>query len=315
MARPYRLQAENTLYHIISRGNNRCKIFFHKSDYPKYLEYLEKAKEKYGFYLYAYVLMPNHIHLLIETPQANISNIMHSLNTSYATYLSVKHRRVGHLFQGRYKSIIVDKDEYLLKLTAYIHMNPLRAKLVKRLEDYLWSSYDLFLHRKEQGLISWNVLGKYINHGPDDYRKYVYANNGNTYDFKEKLYAGFILGQPRFIKDTLEDLKIQIEKSDISYNQRIEKLHEIDEVTDFVAKRYKTEVDMLFKAANKQNEAKKVAIYVIKKLCSDTNKEIGKKFGVSYSAVIKAERSMEHTLQRDNKLRKEVNLIISHFRG
>jgi len=102
MARPLRLQIEDTLYHVICRGNHRQKVFFQESDYERYLGNLEKAKERYGFYLYAYALMTNHIHLLIETPQANIAKIMHSLNTAYATYISVKYKKFGHLFKGRY---------------------------------------------------------------------------------------------------------------------------------------------------------------------------------------------------------------------
>ena len=121
MARPYRLQIENGLYHITSRGNERKNIYLDESDCEKFLEYLVKAKERYKIYLYAYVLMSNHYHLLIETTTENLSRVMHYLNTSYTSYFNWKHKRCGHLFQGRYKSILVDKEGYFMRLIRYIH--------------------------------------------------------------------------------------------------------------------------------------------------------------------------------------------------
>ncbi len=126
MARPYRLQGENIFYHITSRGDGRRKIYGSESDYNKFLEYLLKAKERYQFRFYAYALMPNHFHLLIETLKPNISQIMHYIKSSYTTYYNTKRKNVGHLFQGRFKSIVVDQDNYFLLLTRYIHLNPVR---------------------------------------------------------------------------------------------------------------------------------------------------------------------------------------------
>jgi putative transposase len=136
MARPYRLQAEDCFYHITSRGNDRKKIFLNDTDFEKFLEYILKAKEKYDFYLLAYVLMTNHYHFLIKTTKPNLSSIMHYINGSYTTYFNVKRGRTGHLFQGRYKSLVIDADSYFQELTRYIHLNPVRAKMVKNPEDY-----------------------------------------------------------------------------------------------------------------------------------------------------------------------------------
>ncbi|MFH1777795.1 MAG: transposase [Candidatus Omnitrophota bacterium] len=132
MTIPYRLQGENCCYYITSRGDGRKDIYKTETDYLKFPEYIQKGKERYQFYLYAYVLMTNHYHLLIETTQANISRIMQYLNTSYTTYYNVKKKKSGHLFQGRYKSILVEKDNYFLELSRYIHLNPVRAKLVPK---------------------------------------------------------------------------------------------------------------------------------------------------------------------------------------
>ena len=130
MARPYRLEDRNTLYHLTNRGDDRKKIYAGEFGYEKFLEYVLQAKKRFKFHLYAYVLMSNHYHLLMETLQANLSKVMHFLNSSYCLYYHMKHKKTGHLFPGRYKSIIVDKDSYFLELTKYMHLNPVKAGIV-----------------------------------------------------------------------------------------------------------------------------------------------------------------------------------------
>ena len=163
MARPYRLQSEDCFYHITSRGNDRKKIFLNDTDFEKFLEYIVKAKEKYDFYLLAYVLMSNHYHLLIKTNRQNLSKIMHYINGSYTTYFNLKRGKSGHLFQGRYKSLVVDADSYFQELTRYIHLNPIRAKVVENPGDYKWSSYKAYIGRKRKD--------KYID--KQEIRKYI----------------------------------------------------------------------------------------------------------------------------------------------
>ncbi|MGV8149826.1 MAG: transposase, partial [Alkaliphilus sp.] len=126
MARPLRIEYEGALYHITTRGNERKKIYYAEADYEKFKSYLKDAQNKYGYLLHCYALMTNHYHLLIETPYANISKVMHYINGSYTSYLNKKRERSGHLFQGRYKAILVDQDSYLLELSRYIHLNPVR---------------------------------------------------------------------------------------------------------------------------------------------------------------------------------------------
>jgi len=110
MARPIRIEYENAFYHVTSRGNERKKIFFSQADYDKFRAYLKDGQEKFGYLLHGYVLMTNHFHLLVETPQANLSQLMHFINGSYTTYVNRRKGRSGHLFQGRYKAVLVDKN-------------------------------------------------------------------------------------------------------------------------------------------------------------------------------------------------------------
>ncbi|GFO57618.1 hypothetical protein GMSM_46250 [Geomonas sp. Red276] len=124
MARALRIEYEGAFYHVTTRGNERKKIFFTARDYDKFKEYVFQAQQKFHFILHGYVLMTNHYHLLIETPEKNLQRVMHYINSSYSTYTNTKRDRSGHLFQGRYNAIIVDKDSYLLELSKYIHLNP-----------------------------------------------------------------------------------------------------------------------------------------------------------------------------------------------
>jgi REP element-mobilizing transposase RayT len=150
VARQLRIEYEGAFYHVTSRGNQRGQIFWDDQDKDRFIKILRKTKERYGYLLHAYVLMRNH--LLLETPFAKLKQVMQNINTSYTVYINRRHERVGHLFQGRYKAFIVDKENYLLELGRYIHLNPLRAGIVKRPEEYKWSSYRDYLlaTRKEK---------------------------------------------------------------------------------------------------------------------------------------------------------------------
>src|SRR3990172_4154613 len=200
MARPLRLEYEGAFYHVTSRGNDRGDIFFSEADYKKFLSYLKKAKEKYGVVLHGYVLMTNHYHLLMETPEANLSKVMHYLNGSYTTYINVKRKRSGHLFQGRFKSITVDRDSYLGELSRYIHLNPVRAGIVAKPEDYPHSSYHAYLSGKRDDLVNTEALLEVVGGGKDKartrYRAFVGAGMGLELDNPtEEVYGGGGLGR------------------------------------------------------------------------------------------------------------------------
>ena len=141
MGRPLRIEFPGAHYHVTSRGNEQKDIFKSKADREQFLGYLESAVSRYGAVIHAWCLMTNHHHLLLETPLANLSQIMRHINGAYTNYFNTKRKRVGHLFQGRYKAILIEADAYLLELSRYIHLNPVKAKIVSRLEDYPWSSY------------------------------------------------------------------------------------------------------------------------------------------------------------------------------
>lgn len=141
MARPLRIEYPGALYHITTRGNDRQAIYRDDQDRLNFLDLLENTIERYHWVCHAYCLMDNHYHLLIETPDARLSLGMRQLNGVYTQRTNRKHQLSGHLFQGRYQAILVDRDHYLLELCRYVVLNPVRAHLVKRPGDWVWSSY------------------------------------------------------------------------------------------------------------------------------------------------------------------------------
>jgi putative transposase len=142
MPRTARITMENACYHIITRGNQKQWVFIEPQDYEKYLFLLTKYKKRYKFKLYCFCLMPNHVHLVIEVQDPlRLNKIMRSLNLSYTLYYNSKYKKVGHLWQDRFKSKAIEKDAYLLECINYIEANPLRASLVSDITRYRWSSY------------------------------------------------------------------------------------------------------------------------------------------------------------------------------
>lgn len=144
MGRSTRIQAPDTVYHVVCRGNNRQEIFLENRDYFRYLDLWRKHKPEMDIQVFAYVLMNNHVHWLIKTGSIPLSEVIQRVHGVYARWFNHRHQRVGHLFQSRFKSLICDEDKYLLTLAQYIHLNPVRAGLVKQVHRYPWSSYPCY---------------------------------------------------------------------------------------------------------------------------------------------------------------------------
>jgi len=141
MARPLRIEFEGAVYHVTSRGNARADIYLTDADRKRFLGVLDHVVDRFGWVCHAWCLMSNHYHLIIETPQANLSRGMRQLNGLYTQRFNRAHERVGHVFQGRFTSIVVDKDAYLLELSRYVVLNPVREGMVADVADWPWSSY------------------------------------------------------------------------------------------------------------------------------------------------------------------------------
>ncbi len=207
MARKPRIEFPHAFYHVIVRGNQRQKVFWKNEDFEDYLSKLGVYRDKFGFAIYAYCLMPNHVHLLIETGDIPLSKIMHGLQFSYTQAFNRRRKKVGHLFQGRYKAIICDKDAYLLELIRYIHLNPVRSRLVKTSQEYRWSSHREYIGKPaivDIGAIF--LFGRNRANAINAYNRFVQAgvkegHRENYYCLKDQR----ILGEDKFAEDLIKN--------------------------------------------------------------------------------------------------------------
>ena len=172
MARQVRIEYPGAFYHVFSRGNQKQPIFLTDEDRYFFLKCLRDAHEKFGMIVHAWCLMPNHFHLILEAPLGNLSRMMHFLITSYTIYFNNKHKRHGHLFQGRFKSVLIEVVTYAQELSRYIHLNPVRAGIVERPDKYPWSSYGCYRGeaRRERWLET-DVILRLFNDQPEKARK------------------------------------------------------------------------------------------------------------------------------------------------
>ena len=158
MVRPLRIEYPGAWYHVTSRGNEKKKIFSDDQDKRSFLEILSATSTLYAVEVHSYVLMENHFHLVLTTPEANLSGFMQRFNTTYTVTYNRRHKRSGHLYQGRYKAILIEEDSYLLELSRYVHLNPVRTKQfsqrdikekLKIIRTYPWSSYRGYIRVKD----------------------------------------------------------------------------------------------------------------------------------------------------------------------
>lgn len=174
MAKKKRIWYPGAVYHITNRGNRRADIFRDEEDYQVYLSILQQTMDRYSYILYSYCLMTNHIHLQLETKDVEIWHIMRNINLLYTKYFNNKYNYIGHLFQGRYKSEVIESDSYNLETSRYIHLNPVKAGMVGNPIEYKWSSYGIYMGQKKSDLVNEHkILSYFKGNSRRLYREYV----------------------------------------------------------------------------------------------------------------------------------------------
>jgi putative transposase len=241
MARQLRIEYPGAFYHVTSRGNQKQAIVQDDQDRGTFLEFLEKAHEKLGGIIHAFCLMDNHFHLLLETPRGNLSRFMHFVNTSYSVYYNARYLRGGHLFQGRFKAILIEADAYAQVVSRYIHLNPVGAGLVTYPEDYRWSSLGEYAGLRIP--LSWlrtdfvlSYFGENVVSSRSSYLDFIRAAVGNVQENPVKI-AGpiLILGSPSFV----EKIKAKIRPDrwsgrDVPAAKRLRERPTLDRIRDAV---------------------------------------------------------------------------------
>lgn len=316
MSRPLRIEWEGGLYHITARGNEKRPIFRIEKDFLRLVSRFERIYERYGVVIHAYVLMTNHYHLLLETPRANLSTALHDLNTAYTNYFNRRHDRVGHLFQGRYRSIVVEKDPYLLELSRYIHLNPVRAGMVKRPEAYRWSSYPSYLSSGScpEWLRREDILGQ-MDKSPvkrrHKYRQFVEAGlRGEVRDPLEGVRGGIVLGGETFWEEVRERVQGLQGGNEFPALREIHRKADAGAIVEKVASFYGVPADRITRLEHPHHRGNQVAMYLTRKKTDLSLNEIAEIFGKRhYTAVSVAFRRVEAKRQRDPGFDREVNKI------
>ena len=270
MSRPLRLEFSGALYHVTSRGNERKVIYLEDSDFEIFLNLLNTVCSRYNWVIHAYCLMSNHYHLLVETPDANLSKGMRQLNGVYTQSINRKYNRVGHLLQGRYKAILVDKDAYLLELCRYIVLNPVRVRMVDTPDEWQWSSWHCMVGK--QASPNWLATDALLTYFDKKYSvaiaEYIhFVEEGVNKTIWDDLQHQIYLGDAAFVEkhQLLKEL-LEGDVSEIPFKQR--------SLSPLTLKSYQ-------EGSNSRNEA------IIRAYQSGgyTMKEIGAYFKVHYSLV------------------------------
>jgi len=315
MARKPRIEFPGALYHVIARGNHRNQIFLTPNDYEKYLSLIERYKERYDFRLYAYALLSNHLHLLVETADIPLSKIMQGLQQTYTQFFNWKYGKVGHLFQGRYKAIICQKNTYLLELIRYVHVNPIRAGVVKSITHYPWTSYRSYLKNKKDKLIDADDVLAQFGHDRITARRYfqqfVRAGIIKDYrDFIDEIVDQRILGDQGFVEKVLQ-------QEDAARHDKyvISKKPELQKILDIICLAKGT-MPVMIKSNVKIDgvvSARRLFIYVARIYCGYQLKEIALFLGIDVTTVMKSVRIITDRMRKEKGLHEEIKWVVKEL--
>ncbi len=315
MARPLRIEYPGAWYHVMNRGRRREKIFTDSKDYELFIETLKEAVKMWNLSVSAYCLMPNHYHILVHTPFGNISRCMRHINGVYTQRFNIRYKIDGQLFRGRYKAILVDADNYLLELLRYIHRNPLRAKMVKSLDQYNWSSHHGYLSTSK----NWDWLYKdfllAMFSENDKQARQAYSNfieEEETEEIKEffgQKNLPSILGTEEFlnwIQEKFQGLRFHKEIPEATILTP-----DAERIFELVCQAFHVNKgSLLVSKRGTANVPRDISIYLLRRYTNKTLSEIGKYFHLNhYSSVSSVVVRIKRLIDNNNKIRKVLRRI------
>ena len=317
MARPLRIDYPNAFYHVTCRGNERKDIYWDDHDRSIFLEKLQASLGIYTVKLHCYVLMDNHFHLIVETPKANLSEFMRHFNVCYTVFYNRRHRRVGHLFQGRFKAILVEADRYLLELSRYVHLNPVRTRARQRrayeeqliwLQNYPWSSLDgylLYHQRREDWVVYERVLG-YVGGSRKRYAQFVKEGLQRGYSTPwEGLKGQVVLGGERFWMGLrgrfMEGSGSAKEQPSLREIRRIDP----EDIISKVAGYFRLMPQDLRRRRSGYRDQRALVMEMMYRYSEVNQGEIGEVMGgVDYTSVSRERRLLREKIDKENELRR-----------
>jgi putative transposase len=314
MARPLRLDYPHTFYHVLSRGNEKREIFRDDKDYLKFLETLGRVVDRFQLEVHAYVLMKNHYHLLVRTRQANLSRAIQWLGVSYSVWFNRKHQRSGHLFQGRFKSFLIENERYFTAMCLYIHNNPLRTGIVKRLAGYKWSSYYAYAHTDRGYQVSWLttdvVLGIYGGSRREFLKaqRLSFAEEGNLLD---DLRHGLYLGSAAFSEECIQRGKGEEHREKPQFRSLLRDKNIGTLAVEILERLGEKEPDSMLNSGRRRRPNRDLAVYILYQLGVYRNDEIGEVFKVRYTAISGAVKRAQQYLSSHTQLEKMIRKTIN----
>jgi REP element-mobilizing transposase RayT len=328
MARPLRLEYEGAVYHVTIRGNQRGIIFQEDSDRERFIEKLAESVERYEIHLYLYTLMTNHVHMVLETPRANLSQFMHRLQTAYTVFYNRKHKLSGHLLQGRFGSTIVKEDEYILKLSRYVHLNPVFIKAnrnksgrerIELLRRYSWSSYCSYIGRaKRLVFVDYRpvlgMMGGLKKNQASTYRRFVEAgiSNIDAAFIEARQRSRLCIGSDEFHKRIKFIYEKRVDeqqvKEDISFRHSAH-VKSVDEVLSIVCQVLKINRQTLH-VRQRNSFTRAIAAKALCDHCGMTQRQVAEVLGLRTGVAVSCQlRKLSEQLKKDKKLKHIIEQI------
>ena len=299
MARKPRIHFPGAVYHVILRGNGGQDIFYSEEDRFRLYLLLQEGIERFGHRIHAFCLMTNHIHMAIQVRDIALSKIIQNMSFRYTRYINKKQQRIGHLFQGRYKALLIDADSYLLELVRYIHNNPLRAGLVQVPEDYQWSSHRVYIDKESIPWVSTDwILSQFAKHKKKArkwFHEFCLKGNHEEHrqEFHQGTFEGRILGDDRFSENALSRAE-----------ERFPSTLSVEQLITLVCKKYKIDEQAIVAPGKQQPaaEARAVVSYLVQDAEKLSMTELGKYLRRDIAALSRAAGRLRYRLSEDQEL-------------
>ncbi len=303
MARSLRIDFPDTFYHVLSRGNEKREIFREEADYKKFLELIGRVSQRFGIEIHAYVLMENHYHLLVKTKKANLSRSIQWLGVGYSVWFNRRHQRSGHLFQGRFKSFLIQDEKYFWAMCLYIHGNPLRAGIAQELQDYPWSSFHSYCGKDSSE--NWLTMDLGLAMCGGNRRRFVIEQRSALEKGTEvlnDLHHGLYLGTPAFAEECLQRANKEKHREKPQFRALLNG-RDIRQVAIRVLKKIGDQNPIVtLNGQRSHSPLRDVAIHIVYELGVYRNEDIGRIFGVGYTAISEAAKRGRRYLEAHTDL-------------
>jgi putative transposase len=312
MGRKPRVHFPGALYHVIVRGNQRQAIFRYDADRRRYLDLLKQYRKRYDFHLYAYVLMSNHVHLLLEVGETPLAKAMQGLQQSYTLYFNRKYKLVGHLFQGRYKDILCDRDAYLLELVRYIHLNPVRSKIIDTPGNYAWSSHRAYVGAGDNENLECDWILKQFSPQPAQARMLFdqFVLDGAGVGHREEFYA---VKEQRYLGD--DEF---LDRVDRKLNNEPSRPRRIDlaKIEAAVCRHFELPVNLLRSRSKERRGSfgRALVACLAQELGGTALNQVAKRYGRDQVTLSLGLKALRQKIGQDRKLRRDVESLSSELR-